>query len=132
MRSSSEFIAGLPSTVEARSHSYGHSYRAGGAILIAPKGWWETPTPASVAKTEIRCFDGTGYDGRGRVWEVWAVKPGAGAMVPCSRGEYCSTAEDKRICLGAEGRSGDGELFFRDPSGDAGRDFAAALSAVGL
>jgi hypothetical protein len=132
MRSSDEFLAGLPSTVEARMHSYGHSYRAGGAILIAPKGWWESPAPASVTKTDIRCFDGTGYDGRGRTWDVWAVKPGAGTMVPCTRGEYYSTSNDQRLLIGADGRSGDGELYFRDPAGDAGRDFAAALSAVGL
>ena len=132
MRSSTEFLAALPPTAEGRCHSFGMSYRSGGAILVAPKGWWENPTPASITLTDIQCFDGTGYDGRGRHWQVWAVKPGAGAMVPCTCGQWASTEEAKRLRIGNEGRSGDGALYFRDPSGDGLSDVAAALAAIGL
>lgn len=119
-------------TVEVRS--LGHSYRAGGEIFIYAPGvdpasdGGFTFTPADFAG-----FDGTGYDGRGRHYQVWLVTPGD--YVPATPAEFANAAEDRRLEFGAEHRSCSNTRLFvhRDEKASKGlADLGSAFAALGL
>ena len=119
-------------TVEVRS--LGHSYRAGGEILIYAPG----VDPASEAgftftPADIAGFDGTGYAGRGRDYAVWLVT--AGDFVRATVAEYTNAAADKRLEFGAEHRSCSNVKLFvhRDEKASRGLvDLGGAFAALGL
>ena len=119
-------------TVEAES--LGHSYRAGGEILIYAPGVDPTSEGGfTFTLADFRGFDGTGYDGRGRHYKCWLVT--SGDYVPATPAEFANAAEDRRIEFGAEHRSCSNARFFvhRDEKASKGLvDLGNAFAALGL
>jgi putative CRISPR-associated protein (TIGR02620 family) len=118
---------------EPRVCNYGHSYRAGGVIFITPKGWWDNPVPVRVDRAVGEAFDGTGYDGRGRHYEVVRLAPDntkTGGFLRVSAGEFTALAEADRVQFGSDHRSGNALYFGRKSAAvEAVAGFAAGLMA---
>lgn len=112
----------------------GMSYRAGGEILILAPGIPEEMTGGvKITKADFVGFDGTGYDGRGRSYEVWTVTPGE--FVPCTGAEFANAPEDQRVMFGNESRSCSNVLRFCNKQSLASTglaDFGSAFAALGL
>ena len=90
---------------------HGTSYRAGGTIIISKGNWKEFDT-ISMKKTG-QAFDGTGYDGRGRNYEVYLFSNG-GDWKLASPGEFYSVKEEDRMIVGnPDSKSGYGYLFIK-------------------
>jgi len=112
----------------------GTSYRAGGEIFIFSPGI----DPSSLdgfnfEPAGFEGFDGTGYDGRGRFYDVWLVA--AGDYVPATAAEYENAAPERRIKFGVEHRSCSNvrRYVHRDELAKAGlNDLSAAFTALGL
>lgn len=119
-------------TVDVRH--LGHSYRAGGEILIfAPGLDPESDAGFQFTPADFRGFAGTGYDGRGRHFRVWLVT--AGDYVPATAAEYANAAEERRICFGEEHRSCSNLRYYvhRDEKACKGlADLGGAFAALGL
>ena len=124
MRSINEIRTSVASkNMEMVIRDRGTSYRAGGDILCYPAGFdWEHEN------VSIKCqrsfgFEGTGYDGRGRWYDLWILVPakeGEKAYKCVEYTSYLNVDADKRICIGKEeeGRSGCNGLFFIEPDAD--------------
>jgi len=112
----------------------GHSYRAGGEIMIiAPGITLDGVEGKKFTKADFSAFSGTGYDGRGRVYVVWIVTPGD--MVPCTRAEHANCSESERITFGDAHKSCENMLYFCAASAKASKglsDFGGAFAALGL
>lgn len=120
-------------TVEVRDN--GHSYRAGGDVFIySPElGEISRDTGLSFTEADFAGFTGTGYDGRGRHYDVFLITPGE--YVRATPAEFANAAEDKRLAFGAEHKSCSNRTLFVDRaelarSGLA--DMAGAFEALGL
>ena len=129
MRTSREFINLLPDGAEARVHDRGMSYRAGGDIIVSRAGYWDNPVTVDVEDTGVECFDGTGYDGRGRHYQVWRLVPSDTGMIPISPGQWAQLSEVDRVMIGQEDK---GAVYFGRPENDSKSDIAVALKGLGL
>ena len=85
----------------------GLSYRAGGMIFIHLPGVEKSrkklaATGINFKKLELIGFDDTGYDGRGRYYDCYAVT--AGDYVSCTVAQYGNCAKEKKIsfCTGRD------------------------------
>ena len=111
---------------EVRKIYGGMSYRAGGVLVVHPAGYWAAPTPVRVEKTSERAFDGTGYEGRGRVWSIVRLVPDGGGMVPVSRGQWSRLPEGDRVKLG----DGDEAVYLGRPGADRKSDITGLLAGL--
>ena len=121
--------AGLEVTIINR----GTSYRAGGDIIVSPKGWWENKTPVRVTLAPEGAFDGTGYDDRGRGFEIWNLIPDVSGMSPISKEDWEKLPESERALIGkcSEGRSGEQGHFFGRPAAVEAAKVADTTSLFG-
>jgi len=113
-------------------HHFGHSYRAGGVVFIYAPGKGETSeygftfTPA-----EFSCFDGTGYDGRGRISQVFLVT--LGSMVRATEAEFNNADPSKRIIFGDPAYNYCARFVDSDELAKSGlADMASAFSVLGI
>ena len=102
---------------------HGTSYRAGGTILIVPCADWRDFTSMNVSKVG-EAFDGTGYDGRGRHFDVFRITDG-GKWRIATLGEFEAVGEDSRLMLGSDYKSGDSPVLLVDKEVNATADLDA-------
>jgi len=118
---------------------YGTSYRAGGAILIAPEKEMiytqeDSTIPCVIKKAKIQAFNGTGYDGRGRYYDIFmfsAPSDEQEGMTRISKGEFCALKEEDRFSITSE-KSGNIEMFFGYKSKDTFGDLSELFEGLGL
>jgi len=101
----------------------GTSYRAGGDILCYPKGFDWRNAEVSIKHEKDFGFEGTGYAGRGRSYDLWIIVPARShekKYVLAEYTKYYNVAEDKRLSIGKEEgqRSGCDALYFIEPNSD--------------
>lgn len=86
------------------------------------------------AKTEKKAaVDGTGYDGRGRLYAVWIAT--AGEFVPCTEAQFANCGEDRRVAFGLEHNLCSNTMWFGHSDDLASKglaDFGGAFAALGL
>lgn len=116
-----EFAEDKGMEIEVRNR--GTSYRAGGDILCYPVGFEWMHNNVSIRHEPRFGFEGTGYDGRGRWYDLWLIVPAKEGEKAYKFVEYTSYANvdgEKRLCIGneEEGRSGCNGLFFIEPDAD--------------
>ena len=135
MRSSREIKAAVEAAgLSCRLKAYGHSYRAGGAIIIAPQGYWASESlfrpneslRVRPEKTSETAFDPTSYgEGRGRYWEIFRLVPDTSGMVPVSEGQYDALPEDDRFAV-----RGNERTCWGRPEADSAEDISALVSGM--
>lgn len=112
----------------------GTSYRAGGQILIYSPGISITlEQGVTVAKADFNAFDGTGYDNRGRLFQVFILTEGD--YILATAAEFGNAAEDKRIQFGDETKSYSNIIYLvhRDELSRTGlADLDTAFSLLGI
>lgn len=101
----------------------GTSYRAGGDILCYPDGFDWQNEEVSIKHEKNVGFEGTGYDGRGRHYDLWLLVPardGEKKYILAEYTSYLNVDAEKRLCIGneEEHRSGCNGLFFVEPHSD--------------
>lgn len=101
-------------------NTLGTSYRAGGEIFIYAPGV-DVSAGLEFIKADFVGFESTGYDGRGRHYDVYLVK--AGEYVAATEAEYANASPDKRRMFGAEHRSCSNVVWYvhRDELKSTGR-----------
>lgn len=117
-----KFAEGKGMSVEVRDR--GTSYRAGGDIVCYPAGFDWMHNNVSIKHEPRFGFEGTGYDDRGRWYDMWLIVPARESEKVYKLVEYTSYVNvdsEKRICIGneGEGRSGCNGLFFIEPDADS-------------
>ena len=115
----------------------GTSYRAGGDIICFPTGfdWRNGEFAVSVARRFG--FEGTGYDGRGRHYDLWMLTPpndGETAWTVVSEGGYANAKPEDRMVIGneSEGRSGCNGIYIAKKGADDFGDLEEVFSAIKL
>ena len=110
--------------------SGGTSYRSGGSLVVTPAGWQKSPTPVRVEKTTLQAFDPTGYDGRGRSWEIFRLVPDPNGMLPVSEGLWSSLSNENRTVIGGNGssKSQSGAIYFGRPDTDQKNDINSIMA----
>ena len=124
MRSINEikkFAEGKGMEVEVRER--GASYRAGGDVVCYPIGFDWRNSNVSIKHEPRFGFEGTGYAGRGRWYDLWLVVPAKDGEKSYKLVEYTTYANvdaEKRLCIGneEEGRSGCDGLSFIESAAD--------------
>lgn len=117
-----KFAEGKGMSVEVRDR--GISYRTGGDIVCYPAGFDWMHNNVSIKHEPRFGFEGTGYDNRGRWYDIWLVVPARDGEKAYKLVEYTSYVNvdgEKRLCIGneEEGRSGCNGLFFIEPDADS-------------
>jgi len=110
----------------------GESYRSGGVLVVHPVGYWDQPVPVRVETAPEKAWDGTGYDGRGRRWDIIRLVPDAAGMVPVTRGQWSKLDESDRAVVGGGGssKSEDGAVHFGRPGADRKSDISGLLAGL--
>lgn len=101
----------------------GTSYRAGGDIIVSPDGFDWRENECSIKVERRFGWEGTGYDGRGRSYDLWIIVPPKEGEEKWKRVEYTSwlnVEPEKRLCIGneSEQRSGCDGVYFIHPDAD--------------
>jgi len=133
MRSSQEMVELVRAGgADVRKIYGGESYRSGGVLVVHPVGYWDQPVPVRVETAPEKAWDGTGYDGRGRRWDIIRLVPDAAGMVPVTRGQWSKLDESDRAVVGGGGssRSEDGAVHFGRPGADRKSDISGLLAGL--
>ena len=109
--------------MEIEVRERGTSYRAGGDVICYPAGFEWRNSNVSIKHEPRFGFEGTGYAGRGRWYDLWLVVPAKDGEKSYKLVEYTTYANvdvEKRLCIGneEEGRSGCDGLFFIESDAD--------------
>lgn len=129
------FFAGKGFEIEARDR--GTSYRSGGDIICFPQDFDWRNGEFAVSVSRNVGFEGTGYDGRGRHYDLWILTPpkdNETVWQVVTEGAYYNIPSEDRLVIGneSEGRSGCNGIYIAKKGADNFGDLEAVFANVKL
>ena len=129
------FFARKGFDIEVRDR--GTSYRSGGDVICFPQDFDWRNGEFAVSVSRNVGFEGTGYDGRGRHYDLWILTPpkdNETVWQVVTEGAYYNLPSEDRLVIGneSEGRSGCNGIYIAKKGADNFGDLEEVFASIKL